>query len=302
VLEHDEIIVPVRAVALESVDRALARGTHFASHQFLPHLPAVVGSDGVGTLEDGRLIGFGDVRPPYGAMAEIAPIRNLHYVPIPDGVEAATAAAVPSSTLTSLFPPQWGVKLQPGETVLVNGATGFAGKLAIQVAKLLGAGRVVAAGRHEAALRSLPGLGADAVINLKQSDEKVVAAFKQEAGASGYDVVLDYLWGHPTELLLAALVPSALGVARWSVRLVQLGEAAAPRIALRADAVRTSGLEIVGGGGGLTPDAVAKGTSRVWEWIKTGQLHADIEPMPLKDVERAWKRTDLHGARIVLIP
>ena len=302
VLEHDEMLVHVRAVALENVDKAMARGTHFASHQFLPHLPAIVGADGIGALEDGRLIGFGGVRPPYGAMDELAPIPNGHYVPVPEGVDAATAAAVPGSTLTSLLPLKWGVKLRPGETVLVNGATGFAGKLTIQVARLLGAKRVVATGRNEAALRSLPALGADAVISLQQSDEKVAAAFQQEAGASGYDVILDFLWGRPTELLIATLVPSTLGFARRRVRLVQIGEAAGPRISLPADALRTSGLEIAGASGGLTPEAIAEGTSQVWEWIKTGQLHADTERVPLKDVERAWKRTDLHGTRIVIVP
>ena len=302
VLEQDEILVRVRAVALENVDKAMARGTHFASRQFLPHLPAIVGSDGIGTLEDGRLVGFGGVRPPYGAMAELAPIPNMHYVPVPDGVDAATAAAVPGSTLTSLFPLKWGVKLQPGETVLVNGATGFAGKLAIQVAKLLGAKRVVATGRNEVALRSLPSLGADGVIDLKQSDRNVAQAFKQEAGASGYDIILDFLWGHPTELLVATLVPSELTFARRRVRLVQIGESAGSLISLPADALRTSGLEIAGAGGGLSPEAVGEGTSQVWEWIKTGQLRADIERVPLKDVERAWKRTDMHGARIVFVP
>lgn len=301
-LEHGELALRVRAVALENVDKAMARGSHFAARQFLPHLPAIVGSDGIGMLEDGRLVGFGGVRPPYGSMAEMAPIPSTHVVPVPDGVDAATAAAVPSSALTSLFPLNWGVKLRPDETVLINGATGFAGKLAIQVAKLVGAQRVVATGRDAASLRALPGLGADAVIDLKQSDKPLAEAFAREAGTSRYDVILDFLWGRPTELLLAALVPHELGFARRRVRLVQIGEAAGQRIALPADALRTSGLEITGAGGGLTPEAVAQGTSQVWEWIAAGKLKADIEQVPLKEVERAWKRTDLHGARIVIVP
>jgi NADPH2:quinone reductase len=101
-LEPGEILIRVRAVALENVDKAVARGTHYATRQFLPHLPAIVGSDGIGALEDGRLVGFGGVRPPYGSMAEWVPLRDTHYLPIPVGVEAATAAAVPSSTLTEI--------------------------------------------------------------------------------------------------------------------------------------------------------------------------------------------------------
>ena len=301
-LEDGEILIQVKAVALENIDRAMARGSHYAIRQFLPHLPAIVGSDGIGMSDDGRLIGFGGMKPPYGSMAEKAAIPALYQVPIPDGVDAATAAAVPSSALTALFPLRWGAQLQPGETVLVNGATGFAGKLAIQVAKLLGAERIVATGRNEDTLRALPSLGADSVIDLKQSDTSLADAFKREAGASGYDIILDFLWGHPTELLIATLVPDTLAFAKGKTRLVQIGEKAGSHIALSADSLRTSGLAITGAGAGLTPEAVAEGTSQVWDWIKTGKLNADIERVPLRDVERAWKRVDVQGKRIVIIP
>lgn len=296
-----ETLIQVKAVALENIDRALARGSHFATKQFLPHLPAVVGLDGIGMLDDGRLIGFGALHSPYGAMAEMAVVPNQQYAPIPDGVDAAVAAAVPGSALTALFPLRWGVQLQQGETVLVNGATGFTGKLAMQVAKLLGAGRIVATGRNEASLQRLPDLGADSVIDLKQSDASVISALKREA-AAGYDVILDFLWGRPTELLIAAIVPDKLTFARRSIRLVQIGEMAGERINLPADSLRTSGLSLSGAGANLTPEAVAEGTSQVWDWIQAGRLNADIEWMPLKDVEKVWKRNDAHGRRIVLIP
>src|SRR5262249_48849207 len=78
--EQDEILVRVRAVALENIDKAMARGAHFATHRLLPRLPAIVGSDGIGTLEDGRLVGFAGMRPPYGAMAEMAVTPNTHHV------------------------------------------------------------------------------------------------------------------------------------------------------------------------------------------------------------------------------
>jgi NADPH:quinone reductase-like Zn-dependent oxidoreductase len=300
--ENDEIVVSVKAVALENIDKAMARGSHFASRQFLSRLPAVVGSDGIGMLDDGRLIGFGGVRSPFGAMAEKTVIPSAQYVSIPDGIDAATAAAVPGSALTALFPLKWGARLQPDETVLINGATGFAGKLAVQVAKLLGAKRVVGTGRDDSALQSLRALGADGVIDLKRSDKYVLEAFEREAGESGYHVILDFLWGHPTEVLLQSIVPRELSFARHRVRLVQIGEMAGPTISLPADALRTSGLEIVGAGNGIVPEAISEGTSQVWDWIKTGKLHADIEPISLKDVERAWKRTDLHGRRLIVIP
>src|SRR5262245_44998195 len=253
----EDIVIEVKAVPLENIDRAMARGTHFSTRQFLPQLPAIPGSDGIGQTEDGRLIGFGGMRPPYGSMAERAAIPSAYQVAIPDGVDAVTAASVPSSTLTALFPLKWGAKLQPGETVLVNGATGFAGRIAIQVAKLLGAGRVIGTGRDAAALRSLPALGADSVIDLKQSSGRLAQAFKDAAGETGYNVILDFLWGRPTETLVKTLVPDKLAFARGRIRLVQIGEAAGPTITLSADALRTSGLEIIGAGAGLTPEAIA---------------------------------------------
>jgi len=300
--EKDEILVQVKAVALENIDKALAKGTHYASHHFLPKLPAIVGSDGIAMRDDGQLVGFGGVRPPYGTMAEKAVFPDMYQVPIPDGVDAAIAATVPASALTSLFPLKCGAKLQPDETVLINGATGFTGKLAIQVARLLGAKRVIGTGRNAVVLQSLHELGADDVIDLKQSDENVIEAFKQEAKISGNQVILDFLWGHPTELLIEALIPRELSFAKNSVRLVQIGEMAGPKISLAASALRTSGLEILGAGGGLTPEAIAEGTQQVWEWIKAGKLLAGIEQVPLKDVESSWQRSDVSGKRIVIAP
>jgi NADPH:quinone reductase-like Zn-dependent oxidoreductase len=298
----EEITLQVAAVPLENVDRAMAKGTHYASRQFMPNLPAIIGFDGIGRLDDGQLVGFGGVRPPYGAMAETVVIPKQYTVPVPAGVDAATAATIPSSALTALFPLKWGAQLQPDETVLINGATGFAGKLAVQIAKLLGAKRIIGTGRHEAALQAVRDLGADAVIDLKQSDEAIIAAFQQEAGESGYRVILDFLWGHPTELLIRALVPRELSFAKHRTRLMQIGEMAGPTLSLSADALRTSGLEIKGAGGGVTPEAIGEGTKLIWEWLEAGKLQADIEQVPLKDIESAWQRADLHGKRIVIIP
>jgi NADPH:quinone reductase-like Zn-dependent oxidoreductase len=271
-----EILAQVKAVALENFDRALVKGTHYASRQLLPTLPAIVGTDGIALRDDGQLIGFGGLRPPYGSMAEKAVFPRIYSVPIPEGVDAATAATVPASALTALFALRWGAKLQPDEKVLINGTTGFAGKLAVQIARLLGAQHIIGTGRNAAALEKLRETGADTVIDLKQPDANVVEAFKLKAGASGYQVILDFLWGHPTELLLEALVPRELSFAQHRIRLVQIGEMAGPTISLAAQALLTSGLEILGAGSGITPEAFAVGTQQVWEWIKAGKLQADI--------------------------
>ena len=223
-----------------------AQGAHYASKHMFPQFPAIVGHAGVATLPDGKLVAFGGSRPPYGTMAEkaILPKKYAAYAsPVPEGVEPEIAAALPSSALTSLLPLRWGVKLEPGQTVLVQGATGVAGKQAVQIARLLGAGKIVATGREESILRSLPGLGASVIIDIRQPDADICEAFARESG-DGYDVVLDFLWGRPTELLFKALTPSSAGFAKRRTRYVQLGQAADPAISLLAEALRTSGLEL----------------------------------------------------------
>lgn len=294
-----QILIHVKAVALENVDKMMAEGSHFASQQFLSTLPAIVGFDGIGTLEDGTLVGFGGVKAPYGTMAEKTVIPDKYYVRVPEGVDAVTAAALPASALTSLFPLKWGAKLQPGETVLINGATGVSGKLAVQIAKLLGAGRVIGTGRNEESMKQAIEFGADAMIDLRQPDEKLAEAFQKEAGES-YDIILDFLWGHPTEVLIKTLVPKELRMPK-AIRLIQIGEKAGETISLSADSLRTSGLEIRGGAAGITAEAMGEGTDQVWEWLKADKLHMDIEQVPLKEIESVWKRTDFQGKRIVVV-
>ena len=163
-------------------------------------------------------------------MAEraVVPKKYKMYVtPVPTGVDPLGAAALPASALTSFLPLQWSAKLKKGETVLINGATGVSGKLAIQVARLLGAGKITATGRDEAGLQQIKNLGA-AVVDLKQSDHQIKESFIREAG-EGYDIVLDFLWGHPTELLLQTLVPKKAAFATHSTRLVQIGQSAGKR-------------------------------------------------------------------------
>lgn len=298
--DENEVLIDVKAVALENVDKLMSSGTHFASRQFLTSLPAIVGFDGIGALPDGRLVGFGGVKAPYGAMAEKTVVPKAYTVPIPEGVDAVTAAAMPTTALTSLFSLKWGAKLKQGETVLINGATGVAGKLAVQIAKFLGAGRIIATGRNEKSIKQIKAFGADAIIDLKQSEERLVEAFRREA-EQGIDVILDFLWGHVTELLIHSFIPKEINFAKRRTRHVQIGEKLGPNIALPADALRTTGLEILGAGAGLTPEAIQEGTTQVWDWIQNGMLHMDIEKIPLQNIEYAWKRDDFQGKRIVIV-
>ena len=176
----------------------------------------------------------------------------------------------------------------------------MAGRLAVQVARLLGAGRIVATGRDDRALAEVSALGADGVINTAADDDDVVQAFAAEAG-TGYDVVLDFLWGRPTELLLRAIVPHHLGPSK-ATRLVQAGESAGARLTLSADSVRTSGLEVYGAASGLDGPAIAESYAQIAQWVRDGKLAVGIERTPLSEVETAWQRTDLKGRRLVILP
>lgn len=279
-----------------------AQGVHYASRRLFPQFPAIVGHSSVGALPDGKIVFFGGTRPPYGTMAEKAIILKeyaAYITPVPEGVDPELAAALPASALTSLLPLKYGAKLEPGQTVLIQGATGVSGQLAVQIAKLLGAGRIVSTGREDSVLRALPDLGANAVIDLKQADAAVSEGYLRESG-EGYDVILDFLWGHPTELLFQALTPTTAGFAKHRTRYVQVGQAAGPAITFLAEALRTSGLELTGAGD-VSPEVVAEAMKQIWAWVREGKLTIDIEKMYLREIAEAWNRKT-SGKRIVIVP
>lgn len=300
ILNDGDVEVNVEAVMLDYANKVLASGTYFASNQFYPNLPAIVGYTGVGTLGDGSLVSFTGMKSPYGAMAEKAVVPRAFAVPIPEGVTAEQAAVIPSAALSSFAPLRYVSKLQLGETVLVNGATSVSGMLAVQLAKALGAGRVIGTGRNSEAGEKLKVLGADAFINLNQSDANITKTLKEEAG-EGYDVILDYLWGHPAEVIINTFIPSALGMPSKRTRYVLIGMLAGRYSQVRAESLLTSGLEMYGMTSQAPPDALMEGTELVWDLIKQGKLIMDIIKYPLKDIEKVWD-TEEHGKRIVIIP
>jgi NADPH2:quinone reductase len=292
-----QVLVTVEATAVENVDRAIVAGTHYTAAQFQAALPAVPCFDGIGRRPDGTLVGFGGVTPPYGTLAQYAVVPATHTMPIPDGIEPPIAAAL--SSAISAMAMRTAAGLTAGETVLVQGATGVAGRLAVKVARLLNAGRIVATGRDDAALRELAALGADTVINTAVDDGDLVQAFRDHAG-DGYDVVIDYLWGRPTELLTRALTPDSFALPK-PTRLVQIGESAGSSIRLTGDALRTSGLEVYGAARNMAT-GMAAAYQQVVDWVRSGELAIDVTTVPLSQVESAWTRTDLRGTRLVVVP
>ena len=166
--DDGEVLVHVHAAALKPVDKQLASGSHYASAR---ELPFVCGTDGVGHLDDGQRVFFGGTRSPYGAMAQRTVVRKAFTFPVPEGLSDEIAAALPNPGVSAWLSLAFRAKLAPGENVLILGATGVTGKLAIQIAKLLGAARVVAAGRNPESLSTLHQLGADATIQLDVAGE-----------------------------------------------------------------------------------------------------------------------------------
>ena len=212
------------------------------------------------------------------------------------------ASALPNPGVSAWLSLTYRAKLAPGETVLVLGATGVTGQLAIQIAKLLGAKRVIGAGRDARALGRLRELGADTTIQLAQSPDSLKETFAREAGETGFDVIIDYVWGRPTETLLAAITKSEFAAATRETRLLQVGESAAPTITLRAAVLRSTALTILGTAGVPPREVLFDAMQQVLGRAARGELRIDTERVPLADIEKVWERKEEGGRRIVVFP
>jgi len=294
VLEDGEVLVKVRAAGLHPIVKALASGAHYASAKGSRE-PSVPGVDGVGVLEEGRRVYFGLFRKPWGTMAEVAPAPRNFCIPLPENLNDVHAAAIVNPGMSAWVTLMERARLAAGETVLVLGATGVAGQLAMQSARLLGARRVIAAGRN---VDALAGADVDAVVALSQPEDAVREAFAAET-AKGIDIVVDYLWGRPAELLLEALAKGFNLAATHRTRWVEVGSMAGTTITLPAATLRSVDLTLMGSGfGAARLDRILATIPTLFQMAATGRLSIDPEPVPLADVESAWNRQE-KGRRIV---
>ena len=286
VANADEVLVQVRAAGLHPIVKARASGSHYSSGG---EVPAVAGVDGVGVLPGGNRVYFVFVRKPWGTMAELAAAPRSTCVPIPANLDDIQAAAIANPGMSSWVALKNRAGLVAGETVLIMGATGVAGQLAIQAARHLGAKRIIASGRN---VDALAGANVDAVIALGQPEDALREALAAEA-ASGIDVVIDYLWGRPTELVLEALAAGYSAKATRKTRLVEIGEMAGKTITLAGAALRSIDLHILGSGFGAAPmDQILAAVSEVFSAAASGKLTIEADPVPLKDVESASNRVE----------
>jgi NADPH2:quinone reductase len=299
VAAEDEVVVDVIAAGLHPIVKALARGSHYGSTGELPFIPGV---DGVGRQQDGTKIYFGMSRSPFGTFAERAVAARRMSVPVPEGFDAIMIAGAANPGMSSWVALTRRAKFVAGENVLILGATGVAGQLAVQIARHLGAQRIVAAGRNREVLETLKDLGADAIIPLDQEYDSLVSSIRRERADAGIDVVIDYLWGHPAEAVLEALSQKGLQHAASRVRFVQVGESAAKTISLAAAALRSSAIELLGSGfGSATMDEIFQALAEFFQVAARSSLKINLKRVPLRDVEALWNSPE-QGARLVFVP
>ena len=290
--EH-EVLVDVLATGLHLLVRAQANGSHYTSTGKLPMIPGV---DGVGRLPDGKAVYF--VAP--GAMSEQVLIDRRRSLPLPEGADPVKVAAAMNPAMSSWMALRCRVPFQPGQQVLVLGATGNSGQMAVRIAKLLGAGRVIGAGRNSRRLDELKQLGADEVVSLAGEPEE--AARRLAEAASEVDVVIDYLWGETAETAMLPILKNRADRSRplyW----VEVGSMAGATAAIPAAALRSSNLHLIGSGqGSVTAKQYLAEFPALIQAIAQGELPVNARTVPLTEVERVWNEPVDPSERIVFVP
>jgi NADPH:quinone reductase-like Zn-dependent oxidoreductase len=286
-----QLVVDVLAAGLNPVDLAIASGRFYGPR---PSLPSVVGREGVGRTQDGSRVLFGACVAPYGSFAERALVEAAATVPLPDVIDDGPAVALWTAGLAAYVPLERVARLAPGESVLVLGSSGAVGQLALQVARILGAGLVVAAARSSDGLERSLALGADVAVPL--TEEGDVAAALREACDGGFDVILDLLWGKPAHAAIEAAAPYA--------RMVQVGNAAAPTVTLAAPALRSRNLSLTGYTSALVSQAErAAAHRRLMDHAIDGRLQIEIERVELDEVPDAWARqAEGPHRKLIIVP
>lgn len=292
-----QALIHVLAASVKNLDKGRASGAHYAKHE---KLPDVVGVDGVGVLDNGQRVYAGGLT---GMIAEKALVDRTRITPVPPTVDDVTAAALPNAVLGAALALRYRADIHPGNTVLINGATGVTGQVAVQIAKYYGAARVIATGRNKESLQRLQTLGADVTVSLLEEDfSDRIRALHQE---QPFDIIIDYLWGQPAEYILGALKGGGLHTVAHRVRFVTVGSMAGEGINLSSNILRSSAIEILGSGFGSLPGEALHSLRtdilpEMFELAAAGRLKIDTVTAPLSDITRAWTQNVPAGQRLVI--
>lgn len=299
VQSEDEILVTVKAVAIKHFDKGRAAGEHYSS-ETAKEGGQVIGGDGVCLLEDEtRIYGMGVS----GMLAEKATIERDRIVKLPDGVSDATAAALANAVIGAAMGLRFKADVQPGDVVLINGATGFTGRVAVQVAKHYGAKKVIVTGRNEQSLQELLDLGADKIISVQQEDEQFLAQLKETFQKTPVDVIIDYLWGHTVEIILASLMGK--GSFTHKTRFVSVGSVTGDIMRLSATNLRSVDLQLTGSGlGSWSKEQVGQLFSEIlpkmFQLAADGKLKVKTVEVKLEDIASLWNLDVKDGSRLVV--
>jgi NADPH:quinone reductase-like Zn-dependent oxidoreductase len=295
----NEALVIVKAVAIKNFDKGIASGKHYAGNA-----PAasgrVVGGDGVGLLEDGTRVYSMALS---GMLAEKATIYKDRIVKVPDGLDDATAAALPNAVIGAAMSLKFKAGIQPGDVVLINGATGVTGRVATQIAKHYGAKKVIVTGRNQQSLDDLLSLGADETISVAQDDDGFKAQLAAIHTDTPIDIIIDYLWGHTAEMILACLKGN--GSFTNKVRYVSVGAVAGDVIQLSAANLRSVDLQLTGSGlGSWSRPQIGKLFTEIlpemFELAAANKLKIETISVKLKDIDQLWNLNVAGGRRLVV--
>lgn len=276
IADPPEPAAEVLAASLNPVDLAVAAGLVPFRR---PQLPLVLGMNGVARRADGTLVHFFQPAAPYGAFAERVPMADAETVPLPDGLDANLAAALGFSGVAAWTALARTAGLRPGESVLVLGANGQVGRIAVQAARLLGALRVTGVVRDEAARKVPLQLGADTVVT--SEDLPTLTERLLEPDRRGYDVILDTLWG--------PVIPAAVHAAASGARVVHVGNSAGAEATLAGPAIRKNGVSILTYGiFALSPRERSDAFTRLAEHAAAGDLTVDYRETGLEALPAVW--------------
>ena len=296
----EEVVATVKAAAIKHLDKSRAGGKHYSS-ETQKEGGRVVGGDGICLLEDGTRVYALGVS---GMAAEKAVINRNRIVKVPEGIDDVLAAALPNAVIGSAMGLRFKADLQPGEVVLINGATSFTGRVAIQIARHYGAKKIIVTGRNPDSLRELATLGADDMISLLQDDDSLLAQLKAIHKETPINVVIDYLWGHTAEMLLSCFKGD--GSFSNRVRYVSIGSITGDLIRLSAANLRSVDIQLSGSGmGAWSRQQVSFFFTEIlpemYALAAAGKLRADTIPVNLKDIAELWNLDIPGGKRLVVV-